>query len=85
MNKIHYTRDKIMSDEDKRQIFFLLLLLFLKFYMQGNAKWRMNPFKKGRIGCGTCRMVAICQRILEKIRLLKDTSLLVKFARGHYV
>jgi len=34
-----------MSDEDKRQIFFLLLLFF-NFYTQGNAKWRMNALKK---------------------------------------
>jgi len=31
MNKIHYTRDKIMSDEDKRQIFFSFIIIFLKF------------------------------------------------------
>ena len=47
MNKIHYTRDKIMTDEDERQIFFFFYYYyFFIFYMQGNAKWRMNAFKQ---------------------------------------
>ena len=40
-----------MSDEDKRQIFFsFIIIIFCNFYMQGNAKWTMNTFKK--ICCG---------------------------------
>jgi len=38
MNKIHYTRDKIMTDEDERQIFFLLLLLFFYFLYARQCK-----------------------------------------------
>jgi len=58
-------------------LFFVLFLFICYFYFVCELFLRELA--------GTCRMVAVCQRTLGKIRLLKDTLFLLKFASGHYV